>query len=151
MRNLIFTPAVLIGRSTAALILRVVLGIVFFMHGSQKVLGWYGGGGLDGTVDFMSSMGIHPFLAYVSSFWEFIGGICLILGFLTRIWSAGLVINMLVAILVVHSGFFASEGGIELALTLLAIALSLVLLGPGKFSIDQVIYGSTDTGTTVVH
>ncbi len=120
-----------------ALILRLVLGLTFFMHGAQKVLGWYGGGGLEGTAAFMNSLGIPTFLGYISSFWEFLGGICLILGFLTRIWSAGLVINMLVAILLVHSGFFVSEGGIELALVLMVVSLAVTLLGPGKYSIDH--------------
>ncbi len=122
-----------------ALILRLVLGLTFFMHGAQKVLGWYGGGGLEGTAAFMNSLGIPTFLGYISSFWEFLGGICLILGFLTRIWSAGLVINMLVAILLVHSGFFVSEGGIELALVLMVVSLAVTLLGPGKYSIDHSI------------
>lgn len=122
-----------------ALILRLVLGLTFFMHGAQKVLGWYGGGGLEGTAAFMNSLGIPTFLGYISSFWEFLGGICLILGFLTRIWSVGLVINMLVAILLVHSGFFVSEGGIELALVLMVVSLAVTLLGPGKYSIDHSI------------
>lgn len=137
MKNFIFTKSILIGHSFVALILRLTLGLVFFMHGSQKVLGWYGGGGLDGTAGFMNSLGIPTFLAYISSFWEFLGGICLILGFLTRIWSAGLVINMLVAILLVHSGFFVSNGGVEFALTLLVVAAAVTLLGGGKYSIDQ--------------
>lgn len=139
MKNFIFTAKILGGQSFVSLALRLILGLVFFMHGAQKVLGWYGGGGLDGTVDFMTSMGIHPFMAYVSSFWEFIGGICLILGFLSRIWAAGLVINMFVAILLVHSGFFVSQGGVELALTLMIVALSVFLLGSGKYSVDHAI------------
>lgn len=142
MKKLIFTQRILAGNSVVSLILRLTLGLVFFMHGAQKVLGWYGGGGLDGTVSFMSSMGIPPFMAYISSFWEFLGGICLILGFLTRIWSAGLVINMLVAILVVHSGFFVSNGGVEFALTLMVVALALVFMGSGKYSIDNALYKS---------
>lgn len=137
MKKLMFTKDILIGHSFVAFILRVILGLVFLVHGAQKVLGWYGGGGLDGTVEFMNSLGIPTFLAYVSSFWEFLGGICLILGFLTRIWSAGLVINMLVAIMVVHSGFFVSNGGIEFALTLLFVSVAVTLLGSGKYSIDD--------------
>jgi len=139
MKNLIFTSKILTSHSFVALILRLVLGLTFFMHGAQKVLGWYGGGGLEGTAAFMNSLGIPTFLGYISSFWEFLGGICLILGFLTRIWSAGLVINMLVAILLVHSGFFVSEGGIELALVLMVVSLAVTLLGPGKYSIDHSI------------
>lgn len=140
MKNLIFTPKILTSHSFVALILRLVLGLTFFMHGAQKVLGWYGGGGLEGTAAFMNSLGIPTFLAYISSFWEFLGGICLILGFLTRLWSAGLIINMLVAILLVHSGFFVSEGGIELALLLMVVSLAVTLLGPGRYSIDHSIW-----------
>lgn len=143
MKNLIFTKNILIGHSFVALILRLILGLVFFAHGAQKVLGWYDGGGLDGTAGFMNSLGIPTALAYVSSFWEFLGGICLILGFLTRIWSAGLVINMLVAILLVHSGFFVSNGGIEFALTLLVVSVAVTLLGAGKYSVDDSI-GKTE-------
>ncbi len=139
MKNLIFARRSLLSPSTVVLLLRLVLGLVFFMHGAQKVLGWYGGGGLDGTVNFMGSMGVPPILAYVSSFWEFLGGIGLILGFLTRIWSAGLAINMLVAIILVHSGFFVSEGGIEFALTLMVIAIAIFLMGPGRYSVDHAI------------
>lgn len=143
MRNLLFTNRILTNQSTVSLILRLVLGLVFFMHGAQKVLGWYGGGGLDGTAQFMNSLGIPTFLAYVSSFWEFLGGIFLIVGFLTRFWAAGLVINMIVAMWLVHSGFFVSDGGIEFALVLMVVALAVTLLGPGKYSVDDSI-GKTD-------
>src|SRR5690625_6277763 len=96
MKNILFSPSIWVSRSLGVLILRLAAGIVFFMHGAQKILGWFGGGGLDGTISFMNSLGISTFLAYVASFWEFLGGIFLILGFLTRFWSAGLVIHMLV-------------------------------------------------------
>lgn len=153
MKNILFSPSVWVSRSLGVLILRLAAGIVFFMHGAQKILGWFGGGGLDGTIGFMNSLGISTFFAYIASFWEFLGGIFLILGFLTRIWSAGLVIHMLVAIFTVHfsAGFFASDGGYEFNLTLLAIALSLVFLGAGKFSIDQSIYKNASVDTEVVH
>lgn len=153
MKNLLFSPAVWMSRSTGVLILRLALGLVFFMHGAQKAFGWFGGSGLEGTIGFMNSLGISTFLAYVVSFWELFGGIFIIFGFLTRLWSAGLVINMLVAIFVVHigAGFFASAGGFEFNLTLLAIALSLIFLGSGKFSIDHSIHNRTVSDPPVVH
>lgn len=153
MKNLLFSPAVWMSRSIGVLILRLALGLVFFMHGAQKALGWFGGSGLEGTINFMNSLGISTFLAYLVSFWELLGGIFIILGFLTRLWSAGLVINMLVAIFAVHigGGFFASEGGFEFNMTLLAISLALIFLGSGKFSIDQSIHRQAVTDTTVVH
>lgn len=153
MKNLLFSPAVWMSRSAGVLILRLALGLVFFMHGAQKALGWFGGSGLEGTIGFMNSLGISTFLAYVVSFWELLGGIFIIFGFLTRLWSAGLVINMLVAIFAVHigAGFFASAGGFEFNLTLLAIALSLIFLGSGKFSIDHSIHSRPSSDTPVVH
>lgn len=153
MKTLFFSPTVWISRSLGVLILRLASGIVFFMHGAQKIFGWFGGGGLDGTISFMSSLGIPTFMAYLASFWEFLGGIFLILGFLTRIWSAGFVIHMLVAIFTVHfsAGFFASDGGYEFNMTLLAVSLSLVFLGAGKYSIDQTIYNNSSVDTEVVH
>src|SRR5690625_3252717 len=88
-----------------------------------------------------------------SLFCEFLGCIFLILGFLTLFLSAGLVIHMLVAIFTVHfsAGFFASDGGYEFNLTLLAIALSLVFLGAGKFSIDHTIYKNSSVDTEIIH
>lgn len=137
MKNFIITNRILTNHSVVSLILRLTLGVVFFMHGAQKVLGWYGGGGLEGTAQFMNSLGIPTFMAYVSSFWEFLGGIFLIVGFLTRIWALGLVINMIVAMQLAHSGFFVSQGGIELALVLMVMALAVTLLGSGRYSIDH--------------
>lgn len=153
MKTLLFSPTIWISRSLGVLILRLASGIVFFMHGAQKIFGWFGGGGLDGTISFMNSLGIPTFMAYLASFWEFLGGIFLILGFLTRIWSAGFVIHMLVAIFTVHfsAGFFASDGGYEFNMTLLAVSLSLVFLGAGKYSIDQTIYNNSSVNTEVVH
>lgn len=153
MKTLFFSPTIWISRSLGVLILRLASGIVFFMHGAQKIFGWFGGGGLDGTISFMNSLGIPTFMAYLASFWEFLGGIFLILGFLTRIWSAGFVIHMLVAIFTGHfsAGFFASDGGYEFNMTLLAVSLSLVFLGAGKYSIDQTIYNNSSVNTEVVH
>lgn len=127
--------------STAVLLLRVVLGVVFFAHGAQKVLGWWGGPGLAGTVQFMAGMGIPAFLAYAAAFTEFLGGIFLILGFLTRISAVGIGITMLVAIFMVHlkQGFFA-PGGIEYSLTLGVISLVILLLGPGRYSVDYNLF-----------
>src|SRR5258706_4504032 len=67
--------------SLSLFILRVVLGVIFFAHGAQKVLGWYGGPGLKGTVGFMASMGLPVPIAYLVCFFEFLGGVWLVLGF----------------------------------------------------------------------
>ena len=124
--------------STGILILRLLLGVVFFAHGAQKVFGWFGGYGLDATVDSFAKMGIPAVLAYVASFTEFLGGLSMITGFLTRIFAVGLTINMIVAMTLVHlkNGFFGPNG-IEFTLTLAVVALTIFLLGPGVYSLDN--------------
>jgi putative oxidoreductase len=129
-------------------ILRIVLGIIFFAHGAQKVLGWYGGHGLKGTVGFMASMGLPVPLAYLVCFFEFLGGIGLILGFLTRLAALAIAVVMVGAIATVHwkNGFFMNweltpgKGhGFEANLAFLAMALAILLDGAGLLSIDALI------------
>jgi putative oxidoreductase len=134
---------------TAAMsILRLVLGIVFFAHGAQKMLGWFGGFGFAGTMGFFTGMAHIPApLAFLAIAAEFFGGIGLILGFLTRIAAFGIGVNMLVAIMTVHLpfGFFmnwtgAQKGeGFEFHLLVLAIVAFLMIRGAGAFSIDRVL------------
>jgi putative oxidoreductase len=125
----------------AVLILRLLLGFVFVMHGSQKLLGAFGGGGIAGFAAGLARMGIEPHvpLAWVVAITEFVGGICIIIGFLTRFWAAGLVIDMAVAIFKVHlaNGFFISKNGFEFVLTLGVMALAVVMMGPGSLSVDR--------------
>ena len=125
----------------AVLILRLSLGFVFVMHGSQKLLGAFGGGGIAGVTGMLTKLGMEPahILAWVLSITEFVGGMCLILGFLTRFWAAGLVIDMAVAVFKVHlvNGFFASKNGFELPLALGVMALVIMLTGPGSVSVDR--------------
>src|SRR5260370_29685754 len=92
--------------SPATAILRIALGIVFFAHGAQKMLGWFGGFGFPGTMGFFTrAMHIAAPLAFLAIAAEFFGGLGLIVGFLTRIAAFGIAMNMLVAIATVHSGF----------------------------------------------
>ncbi len=125
----------------AVLILRLFLGFAFMMHGSQKVLGAFGGPGIAGVAGMLTKLGLEPaqILAWVLSVTEFVGGICLVLGFLTRFWAAGLVIDMGVAIAKVHmtNGFFASKNGFELPLAFGVMALVILLTGPGSLSVDR--------------
>lgn len=125
----------------AMLILRLALGAVFIAHGGQKVMGWFGGPGLEVTVQGMSQMGIPAILAYAAAFTEFFGGIALVLGLLTRPAALGILVTMLVAIFKVHlgGGFFAPKG-FEYPLTLAAISLTLLLTGPGRISLDQLLF-----------
>jgi putative oxidoreductase len=132
----------------ASLLLRVILGVIFFAHGAQKVTGWFGGMGLHGTVGaFKNYMHIPAPLAYAASFTEFFGGIFIITGFLTRLTALGLFVNMIVAIYKVHwkSGFFLSSGepnkgnGFEYNLSLAVISLVLILIGAGPYSFDALL------------
>ena len=127
----------------ALLILRLFLGVVFVMHGSQKLLGAFGGSGVTGFAGLLAKYGIEPHVlwAWVVAITEFVGGICILFGFLTRFWAAGLVIDMTVAVVKVHlvNGFFWSKGGFEFVLTLGVIALVLLMTGPGVMSMDRAI------------
>ena len=127
----------------ALLILRLFLGVVFVMHGSQKLLGAFGGSGITGFAGLLAKYGIEPHVlwAWVVAITEFVGGICILFGFLTRFWAAGLVIDMTVAVVKVHlvNGFFWTKGGFEFVLTLGIIALVLLMTGPGSMSMDRAI------------
>ena len=129
------------GYSTLAL--RIPIGIVFMAHGAQKLFGWFGGYGLEGTGQWMASIGLGPgmLMAFLAGSGEFFGGLAILLGILTRPAAAVLSITMLVAIFTVHfeHGLFMSNGGYEFALALLAASVSLMMSGAGKLSIDQFI------------
>lgn len=130
------------------LVVRSVLGIVVFAHGAQKLLGWFGGYGFDGTVGFFTqTIGLPYFVAVLIILAESLGMIALIAGLFTRWLSAALIVIMLGAIFTLHSqfGFFmnwaATQGGEGFEYHLLAIALSLVLLlnGSGAYSLDNAL------------
>ncbi|EKO3892711.1 DoxX family protein [Vibrio metschnikovii] len=129
------------GYSTLAL--RIPIGIVFMAHGAQKLFGWFGGYGLEGTGQWMASIGLGPgmLMAFLAGSGEFFGGLAILLGILTRPAAAVLSVTMLVAIFAVHfeHGLFMSNGGYEFALALLAASVSLMMSGSGKLSIDQII------------
>jgi putative oxidoreductase len=132
--------------SSGTTILRIVLGIVFFAHGSQKMLGWFGGYGFSGTMGFFeNTLHIPAFLAFLAIAAEFFGGLGLLLGLLTRAAAFGIAVNMLVAIAKVHYqfGFFANwtgtqKGeGYEFHLLVLAICAFLLIEGAGAASLDR--------------
>jgi putative oxidoreductase len=133
--------------STATAILRLVLGVVFFAHGAQKMLGWFGGFGFSATMGFFTAMHIPAPLAFLAIAAEFFGGMGLIVGFLTRIAAFGIAVNMLVAVATIHHafGFFMNwygtqKGeGCEYHLLVLAMAAFLMIRGAGAFSIDRAV------------
>lgn len=120
-------------------VLRLVVGAVFVAHGSQKLFGVWGGGGLMGTAASFSELGFEPSypLAVAAATVEFGGGLLLLPGAYTIVASLALIVQMAVAIWVVHlpNGFFL-PGGYEFNLTLIAALACLALTGPGAFSID---------------
>ena len=127
----------------ALLILRAVVGLLFVGHGAQKLFGWFGGGGLHGTAEFMGSLGFHPtrFWALIVGLAEFFGGAFLALGLLTPIAAAAIIGVMLTAILRVHwpNGLWNTNNGFEYPLVLLVIALVLGLMHPGRYALDSVL------------
>jgi putative oxidoreductase len=125
-----------------ALVLRVSTGLILAAHGAQKLFGWFGGYGLEGTGQWMASIGFEPgyLMALLSGSAEFFGGIALILGLLTRPAAAVVAVTMLMAMTVhVGNGLFLSNNGYEFALSLLAASVALVFHGGGRLSIDSVL------------
>jgi len=148
------------GGDWAITIIRIVLGVVFFAHGAQMALGWFGGAGLQKTVRTLrENLQIPAPLALLSVAAQFLGGLGLIVGLLSRVAAFGIVIVMSVALLVVHRkfGFFMNwfgekQGhGIEYHVLVLALALTVIIKGAGAFSLDQVLYQhlSTQNGVAI--
>lgn len=131
----------------APLALRLPIGITFMAHGAQKLFGWFGGYGLEGTGQWMASIGLTPgyLMALMAGSSEFFGGLLLIIGLLIRPTSAVLAFTMLMAIVTVHldNGLFMSNNGYEFGLALLAATVSLAISGAGKMSIDSKITRKT--------
>ena len=128
-------------------LLRLVLGVVFFAHGAQKMLGWFGGHGFSGTMGYFTHSGIPAPLAFLAIAAEFFGGIGLIVGLLSRVAAFGIIVNMVVAVLTVHLpfGFFmnwssAQKGeGFEYHLLAIAIGIALLVKGGGAVSVDRAL------------
>ena len=137
------TQVIATQNSFSPLALRVPLGIIFAAHGAQKLFGWFGGYGLEGTGQWMASIGLEPgvLMAALSGSAEFFGGVFLLLGLLTRPIALVLAVTMLVAIFSVHisHGLFMSNNGYEFALALLAGVVSLLISGGGGASVDKLI------------
>jgi putative oxidoreductase len=127
----------------AVLALRTPAAIIFIAHGAQKLFGLFGGYGLEGTGQWMASIGLEPGyqLALLAGSAEFFGGIALLMGLLVRPAALMLSVTMLVAIFSVHfaNGLFMTNNGYEFALALLAISVSLMFSGAGKLSVDNVL------------
>ena len=125
----------------AALVLRVPVGLVLAAHGAQKLFGWFGGYGLEGTGQWLASIGLEPgyLMALLAGSAEFFGGLALVLGLLTRPAAVVAAFTMLVAIFSVHigNGLFMANNGYEYALTLFVVTVALAIQGAGRFAVDN--------------
>jgi len=137
-------------RNYALTVLRVVLGFVFFAHGAQKALGWFGGYGFSGTMGFFThDLGIPAPFAFLAICAEFLGGIGLIVGFLSRVAAFGIACNMVTAIYLIHIkfGLFMNWNGdqkgegFEYHFLALGMTLAIMLSGAGALSIDAALSG----------
>ena len=123
------------------LIIRWIVGGLLFAHGTQKLFGWYGGYGLEGTGGFFHSLGFRPGkrFAAVAGLSEAGGGALLILGLLTPLGAAMIIGTMIAAAVSVHAphGLWSTNGGYELPLINAAVAVGLAFTGGGSWSIDH--------------
>ena len=129
-------------------ILRLLLGVVFFAHGAQKALGWFGGFGFDGTMGFLTQkLNIPAPFAVLAIAAEFLGGLGLLVGLLSRVAAFGIACNMVVAVAVIHIqyGFFINwfgnqKGeGFEFHILAIAGALVIMIKGAGALSLDRAL------------
>lgn len=136
--------------SSAATILRIMLGLVIFPHGAQKLLGWFGGYGFTGTMKFFTDTVHLPWIiGFLVIITEFFGSLMLIAGLATRFAALAIIINFTGIILTSHisNGFFINwfgnqQGeGFEYHLLVIGMALSLLIAGAGRLSFDYVIAG----------
>jgi putative oxidoreductase len=143
-----FRKLIATDNDSATTILRLALGVIFFAHGAQKALGWFGGYGFTGTMGFFTGvLHIPAALAFLAIGAEFLGGLGLIFGLLTRVAAFGVFCNMIVAVAMIHHnfGFFmnwtgAQKGeGYEYHLLLLAASAFLMIRGAGAASVDRLL------------
>jgi putative oxidoreductase len=139
----------------AIAVLRLVLGVVFFAHGAQKLLGWFGGYGFTGTMGFFTGMlHIPAAFAVLAIVAEFLGGLGLVFGLFTRVAAFGIFCNMLVAVAMIHHqfGLFMNWSGtqkgegFEFHLLALAITVFLMIRGAGAASIDRLLSSPAENG-----
>ncbi|MDN4074880.1 MULTISPECIES: DoxX family protein [Fictibacillus] len=126
--------------SLGLLIIRLVIGLSFAAHGTQKLFGWFGGHGLKGTAGWLESIGVKPgyTMALLAGLAEFGGGLLFAAGLVTWLGAAAIIFTMLIAIVKVHgaNGFWSTSGGYEYNLILIAVALGVAFTGAGDYSLD---------------
>ena len=142
LRKLLFTSD-----DWSLTILRLALGVMILPHGLQKTLGWFGGAGFHGTMAFFTQGGIPVVFAFLAICAESLGGLGLIVGFLSRIAAFGVMCVMLVAVFTVHlpNGFFMNWAGnqkgegYEFHILAIGIALAIIIRGAGALSVDRAV------------
>ncbi|TYS90628.1 DoxX family protein [Rossellomorea aquimaris] len=126
------------------LVIRLVVGLTFAAHGAQKLFGWFGGHGLQGTGGFFESIGIQPgkTMALLAGLSEVAGGLLFAAGFLTPLAALLIIGTMIVAIVKVHgpNGYWVTQNGTEYNVMLIVVALGVALVGAGSFSIDALLF-----------
>jgi putative oxidoreductase len=151
MESFMFRKLIQTGDDAVALLLRLTLGVVMLPHGAQKVLGWFGGAGFGGTMQFFTQqLHIPTLFALLAIVAEAAGALGLLSGFLTRIAAFGILCNMVVAMAVVHlgNGFFMNwfgnqKGeGFEYHLLAIGLALAIIIRGGGTASVDRALSGA---------
>jgi putative oxidoreductase len=144
---------------TVTFFMRIALGIVFFAHGAQKMLGWFGGPGPGATIQgFSQGLHIPVFLTIVVMLAEFAGAIMLIIGLVSRVAAFGIFCDMIGAVLLVHHrfGFFMNWSGkqpgegFEFHILVLALSLAIMIKGSGRWSLDRALVGEPRAGSAEV-
>jgi putative oxidoreductase len=128
--------------SAVALLIRLVIGMAFFLHGAQKVFGWFGGPGLDKWSQYLSTQGYSKTVSVFSAYVEMIAGFLLIIGVFTKISAISMIVFMLFAIGIAHwdKGYFSQKGGYEYQLLLIVSCIIVLLLGGGEYSVDKYLF-----------
>ena len=138
---------------------RVILGLVFFAHGAQKMFGWFGGSGFSGTISDFVKSGMPVAVALFAIFVEFLGGLSLLFGLLSRVAALGIIVEMIGAVLTIHIhiGFFMNwvgdqKGeGFEYHLIAIALAFLIMVRGAGALSIDYMVFSRHFRGNRERH
>ncbi len=125
--------------SFGVLIIRLIVGLTYAGHGTQKMFGWFGGHGLKGTGGWMESIGVKPGvpMAFIAALAEIVGGLLFAAGLWLPVAAVLIVVTMFVAIVKVHgpNGYWITQNGFEYNLLLIVIAVGVALIGPGVYAL----------------
>ncbi|MEG8182173.1 DoxX family protein [Nocardia terpenica] len=127
-------------------LLRLAVGLTMAAHGTQKLFGWFGGGGIDGTGRFFAASGYpaSKAMAVIAGLSETLGGLGIVVGLLTPLAAAAVIGTLINAIAVKWDGGFFAPKGVEYELLLALAAASIALTGPGRYALDRFVPGVRD-------